>query len=92
MDSAVEFVACDDPHAARLTLHNRVAILAKVLSWGERDGPLIRNVLDGFERAYRADRSDIIWLPEHVEAFMRVASPEMQFAMVLALHTGSETS
>ena len=44
--------------------------------------------LDGFERAYASDRSDIIWLPEHIEAFMRVASPEMQFAMVLALHTG----
>ena len=34
------------------------------------------------------DRSDIIWLPEQIEAFMAVASPEMQFAMVLALHTG----
>jgi integrase len=45
-------------------------------------------VLDGFERAYASDRSDIIWLPEHIEAFLRVASPEMQLAMVLALHTG----
>jgi len=32
--------------------------------------------------------SDIIWLPEDIEAFMAAASPEMQFAMVLALHTG----
>jgi integrase len=67
---------------------NRVAILARVLSWGAKDGPLHVNVLDGFERAYASDRSDIIWLPEHIEAFMSVASPEMQFAMVLALHTG----
>ncbi len=67
---------------------NRVAILARVLSWGAKDGPLKVNVLDGFERAYASDRSDIIWLPEHIEAFMAVASPEMQFAMVLALHTG----
>ena len=67
---------------------NRVTILARVLSWGAKDGPLRINVLDGFERAYVSDRSDIIWLPEHIEAFMRVASPEMQFAMVLALHTG----
>jgi integrase len=67
---------------------NRVAILARVLSWAAKDGPLKVNVLDGFERAYASDRSDIIWLPEQIEAFMAVASPEIQFAMVLALHTG----
>jgi integrase len=67
---------------------NRVTILARVLSWGAKDGPLKVNVLDGFERAYHSDRSEIIWLPEHVDAFMAVASCEMQFAMVLALHTG----
>jgi integrase len=67
---------------------NRVTILARVLSWAAKDGPLRVNVLDGFERAYASDRSDIIWLPEHIEAFMRVASSEMQLAMVLALHTG----
>jgi integrase len=67
---------------------NRVTILARVLSWAAKDGPLTVNVLDGFERAYASDRSDIIWLPERIESFMAVASPEMQFAMVLALHTG----
>jgi integrase len=67
---------------------NRVSILARVLSWGAKDGPLEVNVLDGFERAYASDRSDIIWLPEDVEAFLAFASPEMQLAMVLALHTG----
>jgi integrase len=45
-------------------------------------------VLDGFERAYSSDRSELIWLPEHVEAFLAVASPEMQLAMALGLHTG----
>ncbi len=67
---------------------NRVTILARVLSWAAKDGPLEVNVLDGFERAYASDRSDIIWLPEQVEAFLAVASPEMQLAMALALHTG----
>jgi integrase len=67
---------------------NRVSILARVLSWGAKDGPLKNNVLDGFERAYSSDRSELIWLPEHVEAFLAVASPEMQLAMALALHTG----
>lgn len=67
---------------------NRVTILARVLSWAAKDGPLNANVLDGFDRAYQADRSEMIWLPEHVEAFMAVASPEMRLALVLALHTG----
>jgi integrase len=67
---------------------NRVTILARVLSWAARDGPLKANVLDGFERAYASDRSEIIWLPEQVDAFLAVASPEMQLAMALALHTG----
>lgn len=67
---------------------NRVTILARVLSWAAKDGPLNANVLDGFDRAYQADRSEMIWLPEHVGAFMAVASPEMRLALVLALHTG----
>jgi hypothetical protein len=66
---------------------NRVTILARVLSWAAKDGPLNVNVLDGFERAYASNRSEIIWLPEHIHAFLGVASPEMQIAMVLALHT-----
>jgi integrase len=67
---------------------NRVSILARVLSWAAADGPLDRNVLDSFERAYANDRSDVIWLSEDIEAFLVVASLEMQLAMVLALHTG----
>lgn len=67
---------------------NRVTILARVLSWAARDSDLKTNVLDGFDRAYESDRSDKIWLPEHVRAFMDVASPEMKLALVLALHTG----
>ncbi|MDQ0512704.1 tyrosine-type recombinase/integrase [Ancylobacter amanitiformis] len=67
---------------------NRVTILARILSWAAKDGPLDVNVLDGFDRAYQGDRSDKIWLPEHVEAFMAVATPEMQLGLVLALHTG----
>ncbi len=67
---------------------NRVTVLARILSWAAKDGDLKVNVLDGFDRAYEGDRSEMIWLPEHVEAFMAVADPEMQLALVLALHTG----
>lgn len=67
---------------------NRVTILARVLSWAASDRNLKANVLGGFDRAYEGDRSEIIWLPEHVDAFLAVARPEMQLALLLALHTG----
>lgn len=67
---------------------NRVTVLARILSWAAKDGPLGTNVLDSFERAYQGDRSEKIWLPEHVDAFNAVAGPEMRLALVLALHTG----
>jgi integrase len=67
---------------------NRVTILARILSWAATDADLAKNVLETFDRAYDGDRSDKVWLPEHVEAFMAAAEPEMQLAMVLALHTG----
>ena len=46
------------------------------------------NYLRGFRRLYHADRSEIIWLPEHIASFMKVAPIEMQRALILALHTG----
>lgn len=67
---------------------NRVVILASVLSWAAADRELTANVLDGFSRAYSADRADIVWMPEDVTAFMGTAPHEMQVAMMLALHTG----
>jgi integrase len=67
---------------------NRVTILARVLSWAASDRSLKANVLEGFDRAYSADRADKIWLPEHIDAFLTVARPEMQLAVLLALHTG----
>jgi len=67
---------------------NRVTVLARVLSWAAKDSDLAVNVLDGFDRAYSGDRSDKIWLPEHVEAFMAAADEDMRLALMLALHTG----
>jgi integrase len=67
---------------------NRVTILARVLSWAASDRSLTANVLDSFDRAYSSDRSELIWLPEHIDAFLEKADSEMQLALILALHTG----
>ena len=44
------------------------------------------------KKVYRADRSDKLWLTEHIEAFCAVASPQMRLALELALHTGQRQS
>src|SRR5690349_5135668 len=53
---------------------NRLAVLSLVLAWAKRRQKIKANPLaDGFERAHRSDRSDIIWEEEHIESFIRVA-------------------
>jgi integrase len=67
---------------------NRLSAISAMLTWGIERGHITANHLRGFKRLYHADRSEIIWLPEHVAAFMAVAPVEMQRAMILALHSG----
>ena len=54
-------------------------------SHGRSTRHITANHLRGFKRLYHVDRSEIIWLPEHIAAFMAVAPIEMQRAMILGL-------
>lgn len=67
---------------------NRLSAISAMLTWAVDRGTLTVNHLRGFKRLYHADRSEIIWLPEHIAPFMKVAPIEMQRALILALHTG----
>ena len=67
---------------------NRLSAVSAMLTWSKEHGRLTVNHLKGFRRLYHADRSEKIWLPEHIEAFMKVAPIELQRAMIIALHTG----
>lgn len=67
---------------------NRMVVLSAMLSWAVLRRKIAVNPLVGYKRLYKVDRSDKIWLPEHIEAFMKVAPVEMQRALILALHTG----
>ncbi|ACL61097.1 tyrosine-type recombinase/integrase [Methylobacterium nodulans] len=77
-------MAATHPRAADAKL----SALARVLSWGVDRGLITNNPVATFERAYKADRAEKIWLPEHVAAFNKAASPELRLALLLALHTG----
>jgi integrase len=67
---------------------NRLSAVSAMISWAVDHGQLSTNPLRGFKRLYHADRSEIIWLPEHITQFMKVAPIEMQRALILGLHTG----
>lgn len=66
----------------------KLARLSSIFAWGLDQGLLRHNPVAKFERAYRSDRAELIWLPEHVAAFQEAAGPEMRLALMLALHTG----
>jgi integrase len=67
---------------------NRLSVLSAMISWAKENGLVFSNHIAGFRRLHHADRSDKIWLPEHITAFMKVAPVEMQRALIMALHTG----
>lgn len=64
------------------------ATCRRIVSFGVDDGLLEVNHLLTIEGVYKADRSDMIWLPEHIEAFWKTASQGMQLALILALNLG----
>lgn len=67
---------------------NRLSVVSSMLSWAKENGRILNNHIAGFRRLHRVDRSELIWLPSHIEAFMEVAPLELQRALILALHTG----
>lgn len=67
---------------------NRLTILSVVFSYAAYKGRINRNPLEGFERVYNADRSEMIWTETDVTRFMDGAAVELQRAMILAIHTG----
>ncbi|MGE7152344.1 tyrosine-type recombinase/integrase [Methylorubrum rhodesianum] len=67
---------------------NRLSVISAMLTWGQENGRIDANHIRGFKRLYHADRAEIVWLPEHIDAFMRVAPVELQRALIIALHTG----
>ncbi len=63
-------------------------VLRIILEWGRNRGLVGLNHATRPRKLYKADRSDKLWLPEHLDAFRAVASPQMLLALELALYTG----
>lgn len=64
------------------------ATCRRIVSFGVDDGLIEVNHLLTIDAVYKADRSDMIWLPEHIEAFFENAPAGMRLALILALNLG----
>jgi integrase len=67
-------------------------VLRILLEWARDRGMISNNHATRPKKVYKADRSEKLWLPEHVEAFRAVADDEMRLALDLALWTGQRQS
>jgi integrase len=100
---AMPIVVLDDPRVIRDFLDwreaiarssgereadNRLSAISAMLTWAKEHGRLTTNHVKGFRRLYHSDRSEKIWLPEHIDAFMKAAPIEMQRALIIAVHSG----
>lgn len=59
----------------------------RLLDHAKDRGHIETNVLDEVKRLYKGNRADSIWTADDIEAFERVASKELRWALGLAIHT-----
>ncbi len=63
-------------------------VLRIILEWARDRGMISHNHATRPKKVYKADRSDKLWLPEHLDAFRAAAPAELKVALELALWTG----
>lgn len=63
-------------------------VLMILLSWARGRGITVYRPPGRIKRLYHADRSEKIWEDHHIEAFMSVSPPTLQWALILAADTG----
>lgn len=65
-----------------------MAVLRVVLEWARNRGRIGINHAIRPKKVYKADRSDKLWLPPHIERFREAAPADVLLAFELALGTG----
>lgn len=63
-------------------------VLRIILEWGRDRGLISHNHALRPKKVYKADRSDKLWLPEHITAIRATAPDDILLAFELALGTG----
>lgn len=65
-----------------------IQVLRRILNWGVDGGYLETNRASEFEPKYKADRSEIVWTDEEIEAVAAKMQPHVSRAFRLASWTG----
>lgn len=64
------------------------SVLSRVLSFSKDRGYITVNACERGGRLYKPERAEKIWTPDIIARFMRIASKELQLALIMALWTG----
>jgi integrase len=85
-----EFLRWRDKLAAssRRQADYTLSVLALILAWAFDRGDAPINPLERPSKTYKANRSDLVWSDEDVEAFRAAAPAHLSLALDLALWTG----
>jgi integrase len=65
-----------------------LTVFSRLLSFGRSEGRLSINAVTPIPRLYKGDRSEIIWTDDDIAELAKHASPEIMFAVRLAVLTG----
>ena len=65
-----------------------ITVLGCILAWSMDRGLIVHNYAARPKKLYRSDRASIVWSGADISAFMTVASPELQLALILGRDTG----
>lgn len=68
-----------------------IQVLSRVLAHAVDLDKISANPCEGIKTLYSVDRSEIIWTDADLEAFKKVARPDVWHAVALAAHTGLRT-
>ncbi len=77
---------------SKVAADHSVKTLNVVLNFGEERGVIERNHIAKTRSLYQSDRSEKTWEPGQVAALLKAASPEMSWAIRLALLTGQRSA
>jgi site-specific recombinase XerD len=70
------------------TADDLLGALSTVLQWATDRGEIAANPVREFPRLYKANRADVIWLPEDLDALLPHCAPEMAQTVRLAALSG----
>lgn len=67
---------------------DRVRHLQRIVGWALDRGMLLQHRLMGIKSTYKANRSEVFWMPAEIEAFENGAPPHIARILIAAAETG----